>query len=173
MEIGFDPEQVFILAKRIEENGARFYRKAADMVESEEARKLLLSLAGWEDEHRDFFESLRTDIHGLEPVDYRKFISRLFAPDDETVRNIQEWADSNIFLPDEDLSDRLKGDESLRDILEMAIQFEKDSIVFYTGLKQAMNVTKESDALAMIIKEEMRHLSVLNRELARCRAKNA
>jgi len=169
MRMKFNPEQVYLVAKRIEENGAAFYRRAADFVDDPEKKKLLLSLADWEDRHLEFFESLRTDFRDVGPLEYKKYIDRVFKPDKETEASIFEWADSAILTPDENPADHFTGDETLEDILKIALEMEKDAVVFYTGLKEAMNVTKESDAVSKIIKEEMRHISVLNRELAQCR----
>jgi len=169
MDIKFDPEQAFLVAERIEINGAKFYRRAAEIADTPEAKKLLNSLATWEDEHREFFEKLRTDFSGLGPLDYRKYLDRVFEPDKEQLRSINELADSNVILSDMDPADRLKGDENLREILEIALEIEKDSLVFYTSLSLAMKASSEGDALSSIIKEEMRHISILTRELAQCK----
>jgi rubrerythrin len=169
MKIKFNPEQAYLVAKRIEENGAAFYRRAADFVDDPEKKKLLLSLADWEGRHIEFFESLRNDISDIEPMEYTKYIDRLFKPDADTEVNIREWADSAIFSPDESPVELLTGNETLEDILRIALRLEKDAVVFYTGLKEVMNVTKESDALNKIIREEMRHISVLTHELNQCR----
>jgi len=171
MKIQFNPEQAYLVAKRIEENGAAFYRRAADFIDDPEKKKLLLSLADWEDRHIEFFDSLRTDLSDINPMEYKRYIDRLFKPDAETEVNIQEWADSAVFGPDENPADHLTGDETLEDILRIALRMEKDAYVFYSGLKESMHITKESDALNKIIKEEMRHISVLTKELAECRLK--
>ena len=47
----FNAEEIFKIAMRIEENGAAFYRKAADLQADAENKKLLLQLAVMEDGH--------------------------------------------------------------------------------------------------------------------------
>ncbi|MEE9120739.1 MAG: hypothetical protein V3U56_05580 [Syntrophobacteria bacterium] len=48
----------------------------------------------------------------------------------------------------------------------MAIGQEKDSIVFYTGLKGMISQTAGRERIEEIIKEEMGHIGFLNREIA-------
>lgn len=47
----------------------------------------------------------------------------------------------------------------------MAIGLEKDSIVFYLGMKEAVPQRSGRDKIEGIIKEEMRHMATLSREL--------
>ena len=55
---------------------------------------------------------------------------------------------------------------SSADILRMAIEQEKDSIVFYTDLREMISQTAGRERLKEIIKEEMGHIGFLNREIA-------
>jgi len=47
----------------------------------------------------------------------------------------------------------------------MAIGQEKDSIVFYTGLREGISQTAGRDRIQAIIKEEMGHIGFLHREI--------
>jgi rubrerythrin len=47
----------------------------------------------------------------------------------------------------------------------MAIGQEKDSIVFYTGLRERISQTAGRDRIQAIIKEEMGHIGFLPREI--------
>jgi len=55
---------------------------------------------------------------------------------------------------------------SSADILRMAIGQEKDSIVFYTGLKEMISQTSGRVRIEEIIKQEMGHIGFLHREIA-------
>lgn len=55
---------------------------------------------------------------------------------------------------------------SSADILRMAIEQEKDSIVFYTDLREMISQTAGRERIKEIIKEEMGHVGFLNREIA-------
>ena len=55
---------------------------------------------------------------------------------------------------------------SMEKILKAAIEAEKDSIVFYLGMKNAVSEEYGQDRIEGIIKEEMGHIRLLSRELA-------
>jgi len=52
----------------------------------------------------------------------------------------------------------------VEDILQMAIGLEKDSIVFYLGMKEMVPERLGRGKIDGIIKEEMRHVNDLSRE---------
>ena len=53
----------------------------------------------------------------------------------------------------------------MEDILKSAITAEKDSIVFYLGMKEAVSEDLGSDRIDNIIKEEMGHIKLLSKKL--------
>ena len=53
----------------------------------------------------------------------------------------------------------------MRDILMAAIEAEKDSIVFYLGMKDAVPDDLGKSRLDAIIREEMGHVRLLSRKL--------
>jgi rubrerythrin len=169
MAFDIDLEHAYNVAIRIEENGINFYRKAATIVDDPDIKKLLQSLADWENEHKVFFIKCKDDISDLNPLDYRQYLQKLYEPTVEEAENIKLMADSSVFPMDIDLTERLQADVSLESILRMALDIEKDAVIFYLNIRDAMKASSESDALSKIIKEEMRHIAVLNRELAACR----
>lgn len=62
-------------------------------------------------------------------------------------------------------SDELSGRENIVEVLRMAIDKEKDSIVYYMGLKDFVSVKAGLDKINDIIGEEMRHIRILNQSL--------
>lgn len=63
MPIEFNADEIFLLAKRIERNGAEFYRKAAEIIKpGSPAEQLLLGLAAMEDEHLETFIEMRRSM---------------------------------------------------------------------------------------------------------------
>ncbi len=54
---------------------------------------------------------------------------------------------------------------SMVENLKSAIEAEKDSIVFYLGMKEAVAENLGQDRIDVIIKEEMGHIRVLSKEL--------
>ena len=160
MSFEFNADEILEMAEKIERNGARFYRKAAELVKDAAVSKLLQDLAVWEDGHERVFASMRADLADQERE------SMVFDPEQETSMYLRAMADGHVFDARVNPADKLTGKESAEDILRMAIGQEKDSIVFYTGLKEMISQTAGRERIETIIKEEMGHIGFLNREIA-------
>ena len=160
MSFEFNADEILEMAQHIERNGARFYRKAAELLKDAAVSKLLQDLAVWEDGHERGFATMRADLaaHESEP--------QVFDPEHEISMYLRAMADGHVFDARVDPADTLTGRESAEDILRMAIGQEKDSIVFYTGLKEMISQTAGRERIEAIIKEEMGHIGFLNREIA-------
>ena len=160
MSFEFNADEILEMAEQIERNGARFYRKAAELLKDSAVGKLLQDLAVWEDGHERVFATIRADLahQEREPM--------VFDPEHETSMYLRAMADGHVFDARVDPADSLTGKESAEDILRMAIGQEKDSIVFYTGLKEMISQTSGRVRIEEIIKEEMGHIGFLNREIA-------
>ncbi len=160
MSFEFNADEILEMAQHIERNGARFYRRAAELVEEAAIRKLLEDLAAWEDGHERVFVTMRADLAAQERE------PQVFDPEHEISMYLRAMADGHVFDARVDPADTLTGSESAEDILRMAIGQEKDSIVFYTGLKEMISQTAGKERIEAIIKEEMGHIGFLNREIA-------
>ena len=74
MSILFNADEALAMAEQIERNGAKFYARAAEIVEAEAVKKLLGDLAEWEEGHEKLFTFFRCKFiadrvsgSGLEP----------------------------------------------------------------------------------------------------------
>ena len=159
MSFDFNADEILAMAEQIERNGARFYRRAAGLVKDVEVSKLLQELAAWEDGHEKAFASMRHILKELE----RK--PTTFDPEDETSLYLRAMADGHVFDVRVDPADKLTGKESAKDILQMAIGQEKNSIVFYLGIKEMVSEVMGKDKIDEIIREEMRHIGFLNKQI--------
>jgi len=160
MSFEFNADEILEMAEQIERNGARFYRKAAELVKDAAVSKLLEDLALWEDGHERVFATMRADLAHQERE------QMVFDPEHETSMYLRAMADGHVFDARVAPADTLTGSESAEDILRMAIGQEKDSVVFYTGLKEMISQTGGRERIEAIIKEEMGHIGFLNREIA-------
>ena len=160
MSFEFNADEILEMAEHIERNGARFYRKAAALVKDATISKLLQDLAVWEVEHERAFATMRAALVHQERE------AKVFDPEHETSMYLRAMADGHVFDAKVDPADTLTGKESAEDILRMAIGQEKDSILFYTGLKEMISQTAGRERIEAIIKEEMGHIGFLNREIA-------
>ena len=139
MSISFNAIEVFEIAERIERNSVNFYHKAAEAFSDESLSAILLSLAEFEKEHEESYANMRKQISAKE------WDMITFDPENEMALYLQKIADSHIFDPKQDPAEQLKDKGSIRDILNYAIECEKNSIIFYLGLKQYVPTTAGKD----------------------------
>ena len=156
MTYDFNANEVFKVAIRIEENGAQFYRKAAEFQSDEENRKALEKLAAMEDTHKATFERMKQDLSAAEKT------STVFDPNNEASQYLAAMADTHGGEGSPAAADRLTGKESIGDIVDIALDLEKESILFYLGLKELVPPQYGQDRLDKIIEEERRHIVQLN-----------
>jgi rubrerythrin len=88
-----------------------------------------------------------------------------YDPENEASLYLQAMADGHVFDVNKDISLQLSEKESVEEILKMAIQAEKDSIVFYLGLKDFVPAEAGKEKVEDIIDEERGHIVVLSRQL--------
>ncbi len=155
----FNADEIFQMAEQIEKNGISFYRKAANGTDSPSTRELLKRLAAWEGEHLKFFSRLRAALTEEE----RK--KRFPDPENQESEYLRAWADHHVFDLRTDPAEKITGKERIEDILAMAIRLEKDSIVFYFGMKDVVPERLGREKVEEIIREELRHVDTLSREI--------
>jgi rubrerythrin len=153
MSIEFNADEVFEIAEQIERNGANFYRNVAEKITDSGKKQLLTDLAEMEDEHEQTFKSLRYELSTDEKI------QTTFDPEGESERYLRALADTRVFYEKE------VDTTSFEEILKSAIIAEKDSIVFYLGMKDVVPAHLGKQKLDDIIKEEMSHIRLLSKEL--------
>lgn len=153
MNYDFNADETLQMAEQIERNGAAFYRECAGNVADPTAVLLLKKLAAMEDDHEKTFAGIRSQLSTQE----RESVT--FDPNDEAVLYLKALADTKVFFEkDIDTS-------NMEDILKSAITAEKDSIVFYLGMKDLVPEALGTAKVDAIIKEEMAHIKLLSNEL--------
>jgi rubrerythrin len=158
MSVEFNAFEAFQIAERIERNGAGFYRRAAELFDDPDISKMLLQLADWESGHEGIFSNMRKQLSEEAPG------QRIFKPEDVPF-DPKAMAGLAVFGMRKEPSIELNGRESIIDILKMAIEKEKDSIVYYTGLKGFVPAQAGRDKIDDIIREEYRHIGILSQSL--------
>ena len=123
MGYDFNANEVFVMAEQLERNGAKFYRNAAKEIPDPDNQKFLEGLAAMEDQHEKTFIKMKAELTEREKQ------GTVFDPSGEGVLYLHALADTRVFFEKEiDLS-------SMEGILKTAIEAEKDSIIFYLGMK--------------------------------------
>ena len=157
----FNAFEIFEIAEHIERNGARFYRRAAEVVSDGDVKETLERLAQMEDEHEKTFAEMRSHLLVAE----RQITA--FDPLSEIAQYLHELADGHIFDLRTDVDRQVESDVTTEDILRMSISAEKDSIVFYLGLKELVSAEAGKERVEGIIREEMEHLKTVTRLLGK------
>jgi rubrerythrin len=153
MSYDFNADEIFEMAEQMERNGAKFYRNAAENVADSANKELLTGLAKMEEAHEKLFKSMRTELTAAEKA------STVFDPSSEASLYLRALVDSRVFFKKEiDLT-------SMVEILKSAIEAEKDSIVFYLGMKEEVPENLGKNRIEAIIKEEMGHIRLLSKQL--------
>ena len=165
MAIVFNADEVFEMAVRIENNGAAFYRKAAGLQSDIKNQKFLEGLANMEDRHEKIFTDMRTTLTEKDKG------PKVFDPYDEVSQYLAAMADTMGGEGSPSVADTLTGNESLEEILNIAVGLEKDSILFYLGIKDLIPAQSGQDRIDEIIKEERRHVVQLSNLLEKLKAK--
>jgi len=147
-------EKIFDIAEQVERDGANFYRKAAEHA-NEDCRSVLLALATMESNHERTFADMRADFSDgeLQPL--------VTDPARKGALYLQAAIDGKIFGANP-LSE-LTGTESIDKIFEIAIDLEKDSVIFYQSMKALVPPGRARQQLDKIIDEEIGHILELTR----------
>jgi len=159
MVVNLNASEIFEIAVQIERNGAKFYRRAAELFDDSRIRNLFLRLVDWEIAHEQVFADMRNELIAQGPE------LSTYETESDVIFDAQSMAGLAVFGNSLGPSVELTGKESITDILKIAIEKEKDSIIFYTGLKDFVPAEPGKDKIADIIKEEMHHVRILNQSL--------
>ena len=161
----FNADEVFEMAIRIENNGAAFYRKAAGLQSDIKNQKFLEGLANMEDQHQKIFTEMRTTLTEKDKD------PKVFDPYDEVTKYLGAMADTMGGEGSPSVADTLTGDETLEEILQTAVGLEKDSILFYLGIKDLIFSQSGKDRIDDIIMEERKHVVQLSNLLEKLKTK--
>lgn len=159
MSTAFNADEVFEMAEEIERSGAKFYREAAAKAANREIREMFLNMASMEDGHLRTFQEMRESLSEQEKGE------TAYDPDNEATLYLQALADSKGFEGMKSPTQKLTGNESLRELFEIAIGAEMNSVLYYVGLKDLVPADMGRDKIEAIIREEVRHVADLRRRL--------
>ncbi len=141
------------MAIQIEKNGFDFYKKAADDVKDGDIKSFLLELADMELKHEEVFKEMKSALSAGEKAEV------VFDPWEETAAYLQALADTRVFYQKE------IDTTSAEEVLKEAIAAEKESIVFYLGMKDMVPEDAGKKKIDNIIREEMNHIQIISTQL--------
>lgn len=148
-------DDVFTMAVRIEENGKTFYTGAAEMAKDPASKNLFRDLSSMEEGHIEAFKALRA---GLPDSDISNMV---WDPEGLAESYLQATADTHVFTL-EAATARLGKIKNPAEVLDIAIQFEKDSVAFFLGMKELLPDASGKGEVDKLIKAEMEHIKMLS-----------
>ncbi len=153
---GFD---VLAIAEKIERNGAAFYRRAAGLIDDSAISTLFANLAEWESRHIEVFRQMAERLSNPRQRQGDRVAQRVGSPEASVMASLA------VFGIRPDPADELTGHESKLQVLRMALDKEKDSIVYYVGLKDFVAEKADKDLIDQVIEEEKKHVRILMQSL--------
>jgi rubrerythrin len=150
MSLALKSDEIFCAAEDIETQGIEFYSaNAVKHAANSKIKELFESLAEMEKRHKKLFHGLAAKFaakHGGEPE----------LADSEFLEYLDAMVKGKVFKRDE-----IPSGASTEDIVETAIGFEKNSIVFFSAVKQLALDEEARKAIDRIICEEISHIAML------------
>jgi len=147
----FDASEIYQFAVKMEENGEKFYRRAAAITEDEEARYLFNFLADEEVNHRKIFGEMLAKMKTIEPDERYP---------GEYMDYLKDLLDNRAVFSKKKLDAEFKGVKNTLSALDFAINREVDSILYYSEAKNLVD-KKQQKTIEKIIEEERKHFARL------------
>jgi rubrerythrin len=154
----FAGSEVVELGIQIERNGLDFYSTLAKQTKNESARGLFQYLANEEEKHIKAFQGIldkneKYEPQGLDADDYFAYMNAL--------------AEECVFTKENEGKEIAKKIKSDKEAVDIGIGFEKDSIIFYEGIKKVVPEFDYKILDELIIQEQnhLRQLSDLKKKL--------
>lgn len=155
--------EILSVAETIERDGIDFYRKAARLFDDEDLRKMLLLLADWEQKHEDVFAAMQKELMQVHEESLTFNVSSYISSSPLALKSLA-WSATQSKSKRE-----FTGLEDKKEILELAMNRERNTIRFYLDLMDKIEDSISKTKINDIIEEEKRHVGILRRTLDQLR----
>jgi rubrerythrin len=150
----FTSKDILDLAVQIEKNGEKIYRGAFQKVTHPEIKALLQRLADDEARHVDWFSEFEETARNTLGDPKLEEMGRSIL--------LGILGDQSFSLKEADFSKM----ERIKDLFKVAIEFEKDTVIFYEMIQAMIEDDKTGADLNKIIEEEKRHIELFREFLS-------
>lgn len=147
----FSGSEVVEMGIEIEKNGFAFYGALADSLKSQKVKEMFRWLAGEEEKHINAFNGILSNVKAYEPKE---------AYNEEYFAYIKALSDEYVFTKKKKGIEAAKSIKTELEAIELAIGFEKDSILFYHEMKNVV-LDSEYSTIDKLIDQERSHLRKL------------
>jgi rubrerythrin len=145
----YSAREVIEQAIQTEKLGAQFYAEMAErFTEEAEIKKLFETLSAKEVAHEKIFSQLKEKVRDA------------IEGEEEFSHYLRAVVESAFFLGKDKSLTTMANVQSLSDAVNHALGFEKESLLYYLGLKEIIN---EKDVIEDIIREEKSHIAWLSK----------
>jgi rubrerythrin len=147
----FAGSEIVELGIQIEKNGRDFYNILIGQSKNQPAKEVFKYLAVEEEKHLVVFQKILDSVHKYQPIE--SYPAEYFA-------YMNALASEYIFTrksKGKEIAQKTKSDIQA---IGLGIGFEKDSIIFYEGMKQVVRKV-EREVINELIRQEQRHLQKL------------
>jgi len=147
----FSGSEIVELGVQIEKNGRDFYDTLAKKTKNAACADIFTYLSREEEKHIKVFQGIlgkteKYEPQGLDAGDYIAYMNAL--------------ASEYVFTQKDKGAEVAGGIKSDKEALDMGIRFEKDSIIFYEGMKKTVP-GYDLKIIEELIKQEQAHLRLL------------
>ncbi len=145
----FSAYEIIDIAEKLEKNGEKVYREAMDQTGDPSLKELLEWMADEEVKHAEWFSELKSQVE----LNKDQLLIREMSGD-----LVSEFVgDQSFSLKDVDFS----AIKDSKELLEVFIEFERDTILFYEMLESFIIDKETGEKLNHIMDEEKTHISKL------------
>lgn len=148
------------IAMSIEASGRDFYQQAYEQAKEESHKNLFKLLKNEEIVHYETFSKIFRQVNENKEAGLEEY---LFDP--ETSRYLTVLAEGHIFPTTENAEVKIAAATTIEEILHMAIQAEKDSILFYDELGNKSKFEDTQKIFRVLKAEEQTHVVKLRQIL--------
>ena len=153
----YNAYEIIEMAKKMERNASLFYEKASEEVKDTKVKELLSNLSKMESVHEVIFDDLKNLFSDSE------WSNMNISDDNDMLHYLESMVDNIIFDMKNDEKE-IKDMSDIDYVFRFAIGKEKQSVLYYMGIKQLVPESLGRDKIEEIIKEEMKHVAILNDE---------
>lgn len=141
----FVGSEIVSLGVQIENNGRDFYNALSRQSKNPQVKEVFRFLAGEEEKHIKIFQGILSQTQEFEPQGLDA---------DQYIRYLNTYAGEYIFTQKDKGEETANNVKSDKDALQIAIHFEENSIVFYSGMKKVVPGYDVKIIEALIMQEE-------------------
>lgn len=141
----FAGSEIVELGIQIEKNGRDFYNTLVNKSRNLKAKEIFKYLAGEEEKHIVVFQNILDSVEKYEPP--QSYPGEYFA-------YMNALASEYVFTQKDKGGDIAKQTKSDLEAVELGTGFEKDSIIFYEGMKKVIPIYDQKIVEELIVQEQ-------------------